>query len=390
MSAHLLAAALACDEGSTSECEAASRDGKDENLVHKAMSHTAADGMQDATDEAISHKSCPDPKDAGGKKRPSGGAVGGKAAKKNKVEPMFTAAAGVDGEIHCIFVDGLCIPLWPQYVERSAVGNFIKVGAQEEWVIQFMVALRKSAAQDKEKDASGKDKKKWTKHFVKCVCDELLHEFKRAVGVARAPKTRTMDEPGQGLLGIKMHDCDVIASSHARYFCIQATEKSVEWIQSGLRQSVKKYIDGELGAMSHTSSTSAYDNVPSMINMRAGVRDKIMWVPEKCRWSVKYKGELGEDKKYCDKNEISLAVPMHLCNDEFLHARETAFLNAMVVWNAVDTSGRKRIAGWERPLNVQMVPVPYSSAMSHTGSDHERTGSDVESDDSDNDEQVGA
>ena len=39
MSAHHLAAVLACDEGNTSDGEAASRDGKDENLVHEAMSH---------------------------------------------------------------------------------------------------------------------------------------------------------------------------------------------------------------------------------------------------------------------------------------------------------------------------------------------------------------
>ena len=159
MSAHLLAAALACDEGNTFDCEAASRDGKDENLVHEAMSHTATDGMHDATDEAISHTSSPDPKDARGKKRPSGGAVGGKAAKRGKVEPMFQAAAGADGMLQCMFVEGECIPLWPQYVDRTAACNFIRVGAQEDWVIQFMVASRKSVAQANEKDAFGGSKK---------------------------------------------------------------------------------------------------------------------------------------------------------------------------------------------------------------------------------------
>ena len=39
MSAHHLAAVLACDEGNTSDGEAASRDGKDENKVPEAMSH---------------------------------------------------------------------------------------------------------------------------------------------------------------------------------------------------------------------------------------------------------------------------------------------------------------------------------------------------------------
>ena len=151
MSARLLAAALACDEGDTFDCETASRNGKDEEQVHEAMSHTATDGMHDVIDEASSHKNSPDPKDARGKKRPSGGAVGGKAAKRGKVEPMFQAAAGADGMLQCMFVEGECIPLWPQYVDRTAACNFIRVGTQEDWVIQFMVASRKSVAQDKEK-----------------------------------------------------------------------------------------------------------------------------------------------------------------------------------------------------------------------------------------------
>ena len=397
MSSHLLAAAFACDKANARGREAVLPDVTVEKMeqTEKAISHTSS-----PTEKAISHKSSPDSMDDGRKKRPPGGAVGGNAAKKNKLEPMFTPAAGADGEIHCIFVDGVCIPLWPQYVDRSAIGNFIKVGTQEEWVIQFMVALRKSASmnvgkQDKEKDASGKDKTNWTRHFVKSVFDELLHEFKRAVGVARADEAGAHKHVarvcwGQGLLGINMHGCDVVASSNARYFCIQATKKSVLWIQSGLRQSVKTYIDGELRAMSHTSSTSAYDQVPSMINMRAGVRDKIMWMPEGATWSLKYKGDKGEVQRYCNMNEISISVPTHLCDVEFLRARDTAFQNAMVVWNAVDKSGRKRIVGWERPLNVQMVPVPYTLAMSHTASDQEEGGSHAESETSDNDEQVDA
>jgi hypothetical protein len=128
-----------------------------------------------------------------------------------------------------------------------------------------------------------------------------------------------------------------------------------------------------------------------MINMRAGVRDKIMWMPEGATWSLKYKGDKGEVQRYCNKNEISISVPTHLCDVEFLRARDTTFQNAMVVWNAVDKSGRKRIVGWERPLNVQMVPVPYTLAMSHTASDQEEGdqdegGSGAESHTSDNDQ----
>ena len=357
MASHLLAAAFACD---------------DETLLDEAMSHTATEGMQDATDEAISHKSCLDPDNAGGKKRQSGGAVGGTAAKKNKPEPMFHAATGADGMLQCMFVEGEYVPLWPQYADRIAKCNFVRVGAQEEWVIQFMVASRKAVVQEKEKDEPPGKKKMWTRKFVKCVCDELLCEFKRAVLDARTNPAEPTGQHESGLLGIKMHGCDVIASAHARHFCIQATAQSVAWIQNGLKNRVKAYIDRELRAMGQAVG----EHVPSMLNMRAGVREKIMWMPETCRWSLKFKGEIGEDKIYCKANRINLAIQTHLCDAEFLVAREKAFLDAARVWNAIDKSGRKRITVPERPLQVQMVPVPYSEAMSHTDSDRESEHSD--------------
>ena len=284
---------------------------------------------------------------------------------------MFQVATGADGMLQCMFVEGLYVPLWPQYVDRIAKCNFVRVGAQEEWVIQFMVASRNAVVQEKEKGETSAKKKLWTRKFVKCVCAELLCEFKRAVLEARTNPAGGTDMHGSGLLGIKMHGCDVIASAHARRFCIQATAKSVAWIQSGLKKSVKAYIDGELRAMSHTSSKAVDDHVPSMLNMRAGVREKIMWMPETCRWALKFNGEIGPDRAYCKENHINLAIQTHLCDDNFLFSRESAFLDAARVWNAIDKSGRKRITMPVRPLKVHMVPVPYSEAMSHTESDRE-------------------
>ena len=86
---------------------------------------------------------------------------------------------------------------------------------------------------------------------------------------------------------------------------------------------------------------------------------------------MKFKGEIGDDIKDCKTNKIHLAIATHLCDDQFLVNREQAFLDAARVWNAIDKSGRKRITIPERPLKVQMVPVPYSEAMSHTESDRE-------------------
>ena len=87
--------------------------------------------------------------------------------------------------------------------------------------------------------------------------------------------------------GIRMYDCEVIASAHARRLHIRADEKAVTWVQSGLRRSVKAYLDVELRAMSHIASKTDVDQVFSVLNMRAGVRDKIRWMPEKRKWSLK-------------------------------------------------------------------------------------------------------
>ena len=69
------------------------------------------------------------------------------------------AAAGADGLMQSMFVEGVCIPMWPQYVGKAASGNFIRIGTQEDWVTQFMVASRKAAAQSKEKDGTPKERK---------------------------------------------------------------------------------------------------------------------------------------------------------------------------------------------------------------------------------------
>ena len=70
MSDHLLVAALGVDDSDTmSDSEAATSDSKDEKPLSEAMSHTATEGMHAASDEAISHRTCPDPKTGEKKKK---------------------------------------------------------------------------------------------------------------------------------------------------------------------------------------------------------------------------------------------------------------------------------------------------------------------------------
>ena len=119
------------------------------------------------------------------KKDKKGGGKGKKSAKKCKTEPTLVPAACTDGMHQCIFVDGECIPLWPQYLHKTAEGNFLRVDRMESWVIQLMVASRKSVLRGYEPQTHCEKNKPFAMALVKSVCDELLHEFRRAVVIAR-------------------------------------------------------------------------------------------------------------------------------------------------------------------------------------------------------------
>jgi hypothetical protein len=69
------------------------------------------------------------------------------------------AAVGADGLVQTMFVEGVCIPMWPQYRDAHTLNNFIRIGTQEDWVTQFMVASRKAVAQTKRKDETPNERK---------------------------------------------------------------------------------------------------------------------------------------------------------------------------------------------------------------------------------------
>ena len=205
--------------------------------------------------------------------------------------------------------------------------------------------------------------KPFARALVKSVCDDLLHEFRRAL--VQAGQTRH-----KGLLVIRMNDCEVIAPANARHFYILLDERAMIWIHSGLRRAVKDYLDAELLAVSHNAMKSDCDHFGLQSIMRAGVRDKVQWVPEKCRWNLKFTGANGVDTNYCKERGITLEIPGHLRDDDFKTARENAFRDACRVWNAIDKSGRRRIQLPEqKTLNISMVPVLKDD--SHHGPDSE-------------------
>ena len=173
------------------------------------------------------------------------------------------------------------------------------------------------------------------------------------------------------VLVIKMHDCEVKAIAHARHQHLYADERAVNWMHTGLRRAVKNYIGNEMQAMSHTAAKSIGEQF-TMVHMRHGVRDKVSWSPDNCKWKLDIrKAPANALKDYLHKHGISLDIPQHLPRDEFKAAREEIFRVACQVWNDVDQSGRRRIQVPPRPLNVEVMPVLKDSAMSQTESDHD-------------------
>ena len=145
MSGELLLAAIMAEEDLFTDGEEAaaladgSLNGKDEEGVAEAISHKPTSGQQKKRKSpavAISHK-----------KKPN--------LENRNLKPVTRA----DGLIQSIFVEDVCIPMWPQYVDEAATCNFIRIGTQEDWVNQFMVASRKAVKQGNEKDGCTKDRK---------------------------------------------------------------------------------------------------------------------------------------------------------------------------------------------------------------------------------------
>ena len=146
MSGDLLLAAILAEEEFFSDCEEVTA------LVDGSLNGKDEEGVA----EAISHK----PKSRQEKKRKSPGAGGATFAKKPNLENRnLKPVAGADGLMQSMFVEGVCIPMWPQYVDEAATCNFIRIGTQEDWVNQFMVASRKAVKQGNEKDGCTKDRK---------------------------------------------------------------------------------------------------------------------------------------------------------------------------------------------------------------------------------------
>ena len=58
-------------------------------------------------------------------------------------------------------------------------------------------------------------------------------------------------------------------------------------------------------------------------------------------------------------------------SQEFKEARDVAFHNACLVWNAVDMSNKPRIKLINRPLKAPMSYRHKRKAMSHTDSDRD-------------------
>ena len=132
----------------------------DDEPSQGAMGHAATEGMHAAGDEAISHTRLL-AAEGGTKKRQAPVEVLRALAKKCKPQPAFTQVQGKAGKLQCIFCEGQCIPLWPQYVHRTDTAKlFIRVDRNEAWMNELMIRSKKSLARGYEPQQHGEEQKK--------------------------------------------------------------------------------------------------------------------------------------------------------------------------------------------------------------------------------------
>ena len=102
---------------------------------------------------------------------------------------------------------------------------------------------------------------------------------------------------------------------------------------------------------------------------RLGIRGKIFWSHEKCRWELKLERPRENVDTFCLKKKRNLRVKSSLCGDEFKADRDRALIDACYVWNALDMSVQDRIY---IPEPGQFWPNQGVSASSQlAGSDNE-------------------
>ena len=122
--------------------------------------------------------------------------------------------------------------------------------------------------------------------------------------------------------------------------------------------------------------TTKYKHILS----KDGIRDKVIWMPTDNKWILMYVGEAGADEKYCTEKNITFQVQADLEDGEYMIARQKAFVNACIAWNAIDKSKRKKIRLSPHELDVNFVPKLDDTDLFHAGSGR---GSDEESGDYD-------
>ena len=376
MSASLLAAALGSEDShSDSDREYGHGPLKTLQPIDQASSHTGDGKDLLHGTSAISHGKYSEPKPTGRKRKAHASESSGASSKSLKGEGHFRQAPPNDGKLECVFVQGECIPLWPQYLSRSCEGHFLRVGPREAWVLKILAMSKRNLS--RVDDAVGHDESKMSnkegRKLAAEVCRDLLSKLQQAIALAKKQKIKSENGSFPEVLPLDIEGCEVQASTRARNFHILAAHNASRFVQSVFLGAIANHIGANVKAISHAESKCLEGMGWQHLYTRNAVREKIHWMPDKLAWGLRFSGTPGADKRYCQDHSLSLAVDKNLSGDRFVLARRQAFDAACRVWNAVDTSGRQRIKA-DVGLGMKLV----LQAISHEEEDAEFAGSDDE------------
>ena len=271
--------------------------------------------------------------------------------------------------------DSVPVTMWPQYRVKGESITFAVVAPTEHWLIMALAALRGRGSKANTTRILNKN----FAHAVRILLREGLHNHGRnnadsgsedeidtedeadAAAKTKA-KARTFSGFKLGrvfLLKTVVAKHDVTLVNYGKLFILQLDDEGIVFLNNVILDIMQKLSD----------TTEAVDDSKSVVSEVAAfrfdhttpnVRDKVLWEPNQNAWKLILM-EKNKPKRaaFADEQGDTLKVPERLSAVEHEFEKAKSYARAILAWNSLDASGRKRIA---QPLQIQLQPPSSSSA----------------------------
>ena len=240
-------------------------------------------------------------------------------------------------------------------------------------------------------DCRPRKSKKWTSRDLRYhVCRVVLLEFRKVLKEAKHRHWKKSDLPFPPELKVSFNGETVYVStgsfkgSSVRQVLVRSDEDALTWLNSGFDQVVQQ----QLGPSMCTAGAAGqfvrcgYDKVAAYTGIVRGVRDKVVWRPDKKMWHIEFTGDSSLEE-CCGAHQLNLRVNRNLQGAEFRKECDERLIDACKAWNVLDNSKARRIklpATGETCPHIKVIKQADTQCFGDlTESDNDSGKSDAES-----------